>query len=679
MAKSDPVEVAVEIIDGFSDELRELERRLDKIDGRRLNVELDIDAGDIEAVEARLTELERTIETQLNIDVDGYAKAKAMKENLEGDIRSTWFIDPRGGAFGIGNFVGGDGIDPPSTPKVSKEVIENIQAVEGAADHRGHRGFSDSELLEMNRWINGGVGRNFKGPSAGLFGVGEKYGPSKSRRHPTSAADDFLRAISHGTYRSRQLERAVSGFGDGFAPDVISSDFFVQRGQGNYFTPRWVRGLRRVRAGIGRTGRRAAGGFASGMAGGRSLGSGLVSGLANMETGGFQKTFQSMKGRLRKLVPTMQKWWKLVALLLPLMIALAGAVLGVAAALGALAVAGGAMIGLGLLGYGDSLAESMKKAGERVQDLKKELFEVFRPAASTFQPFVERLFDRLPALAERLVDPLQRLDTAGFDDFFVDALEGGVRLIEDLLNAASDLAPEIQAVGGAFGELIGDGLVGFLKALVHEVYNNWEQFVSLGAILGYIVLMIYNVSKAVSFMLTFLEPVFRLFAGLSSLLSNPFVAAIFAAVAAMTALFAVMSGVASLIGIIKGSAIAMAFYQMAVSAGTLTGALGAVKAALAFIISELTMIHVLTGGLLLLAGAVAGLATLEHMSGKSGDHTPSPSGGVPAMGSGASGAARSGTTINIYGDVRNREYQKLRDEFPDLYREQKTIDEETER
>jgi hypothetical protein len=43
MAETDPVEIVVDIIGNFEDELKKLEAQLEKIDEKRLTPELDID------------------------------------------------------------------------------------------------------------------------------------------------------------------------------------------------------------------------------------------------------------------------------------------------------------------------------------------------------------------------------------------------------------------------------------------------------------------------------------------------------------------------------------------------------------------------------------------------------------------------------------------------------------
>jgi hypothetical protein len=84
---TDPVRIVVEIVDNFSDELRDLRRQLEQIDAKNLDITLDIDDhGDIAFTKALLKSLEEHLETELNIDVDGYEEAVAKKASLGGDM-----------------------------------------------------------------------------------------------------------------------------------------------------------------------------------------------------------------------------------------------------------------------------------------------------------------------------------------------------------------------------------------------------------------------------------------------------------------------------------------------------------------------------------------------------------------------------------------------------------------
>ena len=380
--------------------------------------------------------------------------------------------------------------------------------------------------------------------------------------------------------------------------------------------------------------------------------------------------------KLKTIIPTMQKWWQLVAILIPVLVTLGAAALGAAAALGVLAGVGAVMGGIGILGYGDNMAQSMNRFKRDLNQAKREIAGVLQPVGNVFQPFTAGLLDRLPHQIQKLVDPLERLSELGFDTFFFEALRGTADWIADLIRLAGDLAPQIQEIGWAIGQAFGREVLGLLEWMVEELYNNWDAIVRLVGVLVSLVIVLYNVSKAISFALAIFAPLFQIIASISGALDSRLVVALLAAAGAMTALFFIMSAVAGLMSYIAGLAIAQAFWSAVLAVGSLSGALGALSGVLTAIIGQLTAINLLTGGVLLVAGAIVGTgAYFAYKDGFGGDG-PGSAGGysAPASRPGAGGA---GTEINIYGDVGNKEYQKLADMFPGQYATQSEIETET--
>ena len=105
MAQSEPVKVVVDLVDKFSKDLKELEAKLEKIDGKKLEVGLDIDDdGSIEKIKGQLKDLEKSLDSSLKIDVKGFEAALAKKKTLEKDMYSTLHLKTRGGggAPGVG-------------------------------------------------------------------------------------------------------------------------------------------------------------------------------------------------------------------------------------------------------------------------------------------------------------------------------------------------------------------------------------------------------------------------------------------------------------------------------------------------------------------------------------------------------------------------------------------------
>jgi hypothetical protein len=370
----------------------------------------------------------------------------------------------------------------------------------------------------------------------------------------------------------------------------------------------------------------------------------------------------------------MKKWYKLVALMIPVLITLGASALGAVAALGALGAAGVAMGGLGILGYGDNMAQSMDRFKRDLNQMKREIAGVLKPVGNVFQPFTAGLLDRIPRQIQKMVDPLQRLDEVGMDTFWFEALDGMGDWVADLVDLTSDLSVEIQAIGWAIGRAFGSQSLNAIKWFVDELYNNWDAVVRVIGSLISLVILIYNVSKAFTFALSVFKPIFDLLAGLSDLLDNRLTVSLLSGVSAMIAMYFALSAVAGMMAVIKGMAVAQAFWAAVTAVGSLSGALTLLGGILSFIIAELGMINALTGGLLLLVGgAITYAAYTGYSGGISGD-------GPGRRGDGYSPpAARGGggTEINIYGNVGNAEYQKLRDAYPEMWQEQSRIDRNT--
>lgn len=72
MAEVDPVEIIVDIVDQFSDELRELRGELERIDAKSLNIDLDVNAsGEIASTEAQLNAMARDRSVGIRTRVGG--------------------------------------------------------------------------------------------------------------------------------------------------------------------------------------------------------------------------------------------------------------------------------------------------------------------------------------------------------------------------------------------------------------------------------------------------------------------------------------------------------------------------------------------------------------------------------------------------------------------------------
>jgi hypothetical protein len=95
MAETEPVRVVVEIVDNFSDELRELRRKLAQLDATDIDIDADVDdSGDVESMRAKLEALQDNLEVDVDFDPDGFAQTMAMKRMLARDTTSEVTFRP---------------------------------------------------------------------------------------------------------------------------------------------------------------------------------------------------------------------------------------------------------------------------------------------------------------------------------------------------------------------------------------------------------------------------------------------------------------------------------------------------------------------------------------------------------------------------------------------------------
>ncbi|NUC72540.1 hypothetical protein HTZ84_09500 [Haloterrigena sp. SYSU A558-1] len=652
MASSDPVEVAVEIIDQFSDDLKKLEKQLDRIDGKKLSVTLDIDdGGDIEEVKAQLEALEKKIKTTLDINVKGHKKAFALKAGLSKDTQSVHRILTKNeNVPGVGGGGGGGSALDALKPTPHNGRLDVTRTVNEIVDQQLKRLSLDGNPAWHTDFTMGREGHLF----------GEDGRPIELSNPET----DFMRRIKKGT-----------DVATGRGPDVPNGPMPDRPGLTRSELDKQIRWSAR-RNMVGNLGRNVGKGVRGSLRTtrkGASFFSGAMrnraSSIPDMDLiGGFGRKLAAMR-------PTMHKWMNLVALLIPMLITLAGAVIGVAAAFGGLAVAGGAVLGLGLLGYGTSIEESMKNAGIRIKELKEELFGVFQPVAQSFQPITEDFLDAVPHAIKPIADAMEGLDA--FEGMFTRALYGGANWVADLITAIIDLQEPIERITMLVGGALGDALLNVFKWGVKEVDENWTAFADLAGIFVDLIVVLYNVSKAASFVITIFRPLFDLFAWFSDFLNNDFILGLLRLIATYYLLRTAIIGAGRAWVWFTG----LSFTKWAVYLGKviwasighiyswITAVNGAKMAWRAFLAS--------TGlGLVLVAGGFLAEGAMKAVSnvGKTG---PAPS--VGGSDTYAMGGGGGGTQINIYGNVGNSEYQKLKDEFPSLYREQTTIEEETEK
>ena len=351
----------------------------------------------------------------------------------------------------------------------------------------------------------------------------------------------------------------------------------------------------------------------------------------------FRKVHENFGSRLRKLKPTMGKYMQLLAAMIPIAVALGTQLLGVAAAMGSVAAAGGAIMGLGLLGHGDSMAESMEQAKQEVQELKQELFQTLQPQMQQFAPIQSRMFDAIPEAFEENGIGEQLEELTAFEDTLFElgsALAGGMA---EALKIINDNQEAISQLTTRFSGLIGSGLLNFFEWLIQAAKRNQELLIDVGRDMLKLAGVAYNLSMAVTRLIATLSPFFDVLLWISELMNGGILIGLIAMVAYLYALgkaalviYTLGTAFSSLMSFISGASASMASY-------TLT-TWGAVKATMALAAA----IGAVSLGTALVVGAVTAGAA---MSVGVGDNMPN-NGGM------GRGPGRRGTTI-VHNDNRS--------------------------
>lgn len=348
--------------------------------------------------------------------------------------------------------------------------------------------------------------------------------------------------------------------------------------------------------------------------------------------------FRKLNDGIKRMIPSWHTWVSLIAFLIPMLITLAVAAGGVATAFGAVALAGAAIAGLGLIGEGDSMAESFENAKRKIDEFKEALFETFQPVARIFAPFSEEIFDVAPTLMRGFANSLEELIV--FADDFQRMLRGVFNWLERATRATASFEYEIDAILTRFGPGIGDAIINFFSFLVTEVFENQEALAKLGQTFIDIAHIVYNLSKAFAFIITALKPLTELLAWLTDHLDNR---------------LAIALGTALLIGVLFGKM----FYGISHAILGFIKVLGLMNIQLAITNAMLAKAVILMSALTLGAAAVAGIAAWRafdsELSAVGGG------GGPPSVGGAVGSGSVTNITMNVDGDVTKRHRTKLED------------------
>jgi hypothetical protein len=330
--------------------------------------------------------------------------------------------------------------------------------------------------------------------------------------------------------------------------------------------------------------------------------------------------------KLRKLKPTMGKYMQLLAALIPVALALGTQLLGVAAAMGSVAVAGGAIMGLGLLGHAESMSGSFAEAKAQLRELKKEMFQAAQPTMQQFAPIQARMFDAIPEGLDSVFDAMEGL--TAFEDTLFElggALAGGMEQAVDIIveNEAA-----ISNLSTTFGGLIGSGLLNFFEWLIQAASENKQLLIGLGQDMIKLAVAAYNVSMAIAQVLTAFTPLFDLLVFISEVLNSQIIIGLITMVGwlyvlgkAAGLIYSLYAGFLTLASGIADAALMMFGYEMSTW--------GAVAATLALVaaIGLLTLGAATVIGGAVTAGAMGATDTPGGPGGGGGAGGPSGGGG----------------------------------------------------
>lgn len=347
-----------------------------------------------------------------------------------------------------------------------------------------------------------------------------------------------------------------------------------------------------------------------------------------------KRSVGKLDGAFKSAIPSMRTWYRIIAILIPLLITFIVQALGVAAAMLAVAAAGAAVVGLGLVGHGEDMASSWKEAKQQVRELGEALFEVFQPTFQAFAPIQAEVFDRLPGMMTELSQSLRGLTS--YEGAIMRMFSGLIGFTSRAVDGMVKYRTIIEELAFKFGSILGDNIAGFFRWILIEAYRNQEALIGLGAALKKLGIALYNVSSiATYFVLTF-TPVLNILVGITSILRSKTTVVLLTMVTVLWA----------------AAKVAMFFYSIWKSfimlkvAFTLLKLVGVTNALTASTLRWAAAIGLATAGL----AAVAGYLSYKGMSAKM-EHEMA-TGVGPGGGYGASGGAGGYRGGNTYNDNR---------------------------
>lgn len=372
------------------------------------------------------------------------------------------------------------------------------------------------------------------------------------------------------------------------------------------------------------------------------------------------KGLSGIGGKLKKIIPTnMRMWYSVLALMMPLLIAMAGALAGVASAMIGAAGAGATLIGLGLVGHGEDMGEAFANAKKEAKELGTAIFEVMQNPAKKFAPIQAEIFDMIPGEMSGLAESLEGITV--FEELIKGSIKGVIGWLGALVDMFVANEEAISDVTGTFGNVIGHGIIDFFRYFIQEGQKSQNSLILFGSALKTILKIIYNLSKGVSAVLAGFQPLLNVILLISKVLNNKFVMSLVAGLAVMITTIKVSMILAGVIATLSGI----------MGGGMVSGIIKGIVALQAYIAKLLVLqgvaaetamaVSAATLGLGLLAGGAAAIYTKKKLSSDIGDVSHG-----DAFGGGAGGGRQTvinNNEINISGDADRKSREKMFDAF----------------
>jgi hypothetical protein len=408
------------------------------------------------------------------------------------------------------------------------------------------------------------------------------------------------------------------------------------------------------------------------LGGSKGSGGGLSAGRRGTLVGNTKK---KMKG----IIPDMNTFYRAFAAILPILYTMGTQLAGVAASMGSVAVAGGSILALGLVGHGEDMASSWKKAKEQLSTLKEEMFEVFQPTMQTFAPIQAKFFDVLPKELSEVATAMESLTV--YSDTLFASLDGLTDWIADGVRGMTQYESIISQLTLRFGELLGSSIADFFQFIITEAYESQEMMVKFGTAISNLAVALYRIAKTITRVVFALNPVIGVLEYLSGLLDNKIVVGVltFATVLGLViyTVFALTTAIAALSTLWAGGFLTTISSSIVALQSWVASAITAKLAAYGLSTGIATAVSWLTlgvGAALAMGAAMKAIdginAQMERSTNLTTSHRGMPSGGG-GYGGGGAGSGTTQTVINegdtynvdVSGDVDNPTEQGMKDIF----------------